>query len=66
VHLDPGQSTHLGLTIDPRSIAQVDSKGIRVILPDDYTVSLAGAQPEDAASVQTGKFTIAGRVELPK
>jgi hypothetical protein len=37
-----------------------------VILPGDYTVSLAGAQPDDAASVQTGKFTIAGRVELPK
>ena len=66
VHLDPGQSTHVGLTIDPRSIAQVDSEGTRVILPGDYTVSLAGAQPDDAASVQTGKFTVAGRVELPK
>jgi beta-glucosidase len=66
VHLDPGQSTHLSFPIDPRSIAQVDSKGNRVILPGDYTVSLAGAQPDDAASVQTGKFTIAGRVELPK
>jgi beta-glucosidase len=66
VHLGPGQSTHVGITIDPRSIAQVDSKGIHVILPGDYTVSLSGAQPNDAASVQTGKFTIAGRAELPK
>ena len=32
----------------------------------DYTISLGGAQPNDAASVQTGKFTIAGRAELPK
>jgi beta-glucosidase len=66
VHLDPGQSTHVGLPIDPRSIAQVDSKGTRVILPGDHTVSLAGAQPGDAASVQTGKFSVAGTAELPK
>jgi beta-glucosidase len=66
VHLGPGQSTHVGLTIDPRSIAQVDSKGTRMILPGDYTVSLGGAQPGDAASVQTGKFTITGKAELPK
>jgi beta-glucosidase len=66
VHLDPGQSTHVGLPIDPRSIAQVDSKGTRVILPGDYTVSVADAQPGDAASVQTGKFTVAGTAELPK
>jgi beta-glucosidase len=66
VHLNPGESTHVGLTIDPRSIAQVDSKGNRVILPGDYTVSLGGGQPNDAASVQTGRFTVAGRAELSK
>jgi beta-glucosidase len=66
VHLNPGQSTHVGLIIDPRSIAQVDSKGTRVILPGDYTVSLGGGQPNDAASVQNGRFTVAGRAELPK
>ena len=66
VHLDPGQSTHVGLVIDPRSIAQIDSRGTRVILPGDYAVSLAGAQPGDAASVQTGKFAVAGTAELPK
>ncbi len=66
VHLGPGQSIHVDLTIDPRSIAQVDSKGTRVILPGDYIVSLGGAQPGGAASVQTGKFAITGRAELPK
>jgi beta-glucosidase len=66
VHLGPGQSIHVDLTIDPRSIAQVDSKGTRVILPGDYMVSLGGAQPGGAASVQTGKFAITGRAELPK
>jgi beta-glucosidase len=66
VHLDPGQSALVGLTIDPRSISQVDSRGTRIIIPGDYTVSLAGAQPGEAASVQTGKFTVAGTAELPK
>jgi beta-glucosidase len=66
VHLGAGQSTHVGLTIDPRSIAQVDSKGTRVILPGDYPVSLGGAQPSGTAPVQMGKFTITGQAELPK
>ena len=66
IHLDAGESAHVSLTIDPRSLGQVDEKGNRVIVPGEYTVSLAGAQPQDAASVQTGKFTVSGRVELPK
>jgi beta-glucosidase len=66
VHLDPGKSTHLGLTIDPRSIAQVDSNGTRVILPGDYTVSLGSTQPGETAAIQTANFTITGKVELPK
>ncbi len=66
VHLAPGQSTRIKLTINPRSIGQVDSNGARVILPGDYTVSLGGAQPGEAASVQAGKFTITGQIELPR
>ncbi len=66
VHLAPGKSTHVGFIIDPRSIAQVDSNGTHVIVPGDYIVSLGGAQPSDAHSVQTGKFTVTGNTELPK
>ena len=66
VHLDVGQSTHVSLTIVPRSLAQVDPKGNRVILPGEYTVSLGGAQPNDTAAILTGKFIIAGKTELPK
>ena len=66
VHLEPGQSTHVGFKIDPRSIAQVDSKGMRTILPGNYTVSLGGAQSGESASVQTGTFTITGKADLPK
>lgn len=66
VHLGRGESAHVSITIDPRSLGQVDEKGNRVIVPGEYTVSLAGAQPQEAASVQTGKFQVTGRVELPK
>ncbi len=66
VHLNAGQSTHVGLTIDPRSLGQVDSKGNRVILPGEYSVSVGGTQPGDSASVQTAKFTITGTLQLPK
>jgi beta-glucosidase len=66
VHLDPGQSTHVGLTIDPRSLGQVDAKGNRIIVPGEYSVAVGGTQPGESASVQTGKFTITGTSELPK
>jgi len=66
VHLGPGESAHVSLTIDPRSLGQVDEKGNRVIVPGEYTVSLGGAQPQEAAAVQTGKFNVTGKVDLPK
>ena len=66
VHLGAGETAHVSLTIDPRSLGQVDAKGNRVVVPGEYTVSLAGAQPQDAASVQTGKFSIMGKADLPK
>jgi len=66
VHLAAGKSAHVSFTVDPRSLGQVDEKGNRVIVPGEYTVSLGGAQPQEAASAQTGKFTVKGTAELPK
>ena len=66
VHLEPGQSAHVALTIDPRSLAQVDAQGMRIILPGHYTVSLGGSQPGDSASVLTGQFTVTSQKALPK
>ncbi|MBV8629573.1 MAG: glycoside hydrolase family 3 C-terminal domain-containing protein [Silvibacterium sp.] len=65
-HLNRGQSTQVKLTIDPRSIGQINEQGTRVILPGDYTVSVGSAQPDDTTAIVTGKFTITGKVELPK
>jgi beta-glucosidase len=66
VHLDAGKSIHVSLTIDPRSLAQVDATGNRTILPGEYTISLGGSQPNDAANVLTSKFIITGEAQLPK
>jgi beta-glucosidase len=66
IHLAAGESAHVNLTLDPRSIGQVDAKGNRVVLPGEYTVSLGGAQPQETKSAQTGKFTVTGKADLPK
>jgi beta-glucosidase len=66
VHIAAGESAHVSLTIDPRALGQVDAKGNRVIVPGEYTVAIAGAQPQEATSVQTGKVKVSGKAELPK
>jgi beta-glucosidase len=66
VHLDAGQSAHVGLKVDPRSLGQVNSDGMRIIVPGKYTFSLGGAQPGEATSVQTGSFTVTGTAELAR
>ncbi len=66
VYLGAGELAHVSLRIEPRSLGQVDANVSRVIVPGEYTGSLAGAQPQDAASVQTGRFTVSGQAKLPK
>jgi beta-glucosidase len=66
VHLAAGQSTHVGFTIDPRSLGQVDAEGKRSVLPGEYTVSLGGAQPDAGVPGQTARFRVAGTAELPR
>ena len=66
IHLEPGQSAHVSLAVDPRSLGQVDAKGNRVVVPGDYVVSLGGSQPGESASIQTAKFSVTGKAELPK
>ena len=66
IHLKPGETQRVTLTVDPRSIGQVNEKGDRVVMPGEYTLYLGGSQPGDGASVQTVKFTVTGNATLPK
>jgi beta-glucosidase len=66
VHLAPGQSTHIAFTIDPRTLGQVDEKGVRMILPGTYELSLGGGQPDQTTHAQSATFKIVGNAKLPK
>jgi beta-glucosidase len=66
VHLAAHATTHVALTVDPRSLGQVDAMGNRIIVPGEYSISIGGAQPEDSAQVQTASFRVAGTKQLDK
>jgi beta-glucosidase len=66
LHLQAGQSSEAHLNLNPRTIAQVDEKGNRVILPGTYTVTVGGGQPGTSFSTQTAPFTMTGTKQLPK
>jgi beta-glucosidase len=66
IHLKAGESAHVSFSIDPRSQGKVDKEGNRVIVPGEYQLAVAGAQPQEAASAQTGKFKVEGEAKLPK
>lgn len=66
VHLEPGQSAHVSITVDPRSLGQVDRLGKRIVEPGSYAVSMGGGQPGDTPGVLDGTFTVTGTKELPE
>jgi len=66
VHLAPGESRHVRFTLDPRTLSQVDEKGLRSVTPGSYRVVVGGAQPIDTGTAQAAEFTIEGRKELPR
>ena len=64
LHLAPDETRHVTFELDPRTLSQVDDKGIRAVRPGTYTVHVGGSQPGPGSpSVQ---FNITGAQELPK
>jgi beta-glucosidase len=66
VHLAPGETKHITLTLDPRTLSQVNGKGVRAVTPGSYRIALGGAQPSETTNTQTTTFTIEGTQELPR
>jgi beta-glucosidase len=66
VHLAPHAATHVSLTVDPRSLGQVDDKGNRVIVPGEYVVTISSTQPEDSTQALTARFLVNGTKQLDK
>jgi hypothetical protein len=65
VRIDPGQTVRVELTLAPRTIAQVNDKGERVIEPGTYSVSVGGSQPGEVPGGISGTFTVTGSSTLP-
>jgi beta-glucosidase len=64
--LAPGEIKHISFTLDPRTLAQVDNKGVRAVTPGSYRITVGGAQPNETTNSQTVAFTIEGTAELPR
>ena len=65
VHLEPGATQHVTFTLDPRTLSQVDAKGVRAVAPGSYRLVLGGGQPSEAKGLSS-EFTIEGTQEMPR
>jgi len=66
INIPAGQSREVTISIDPRTLSSVDDQGNRAILPGKYTLTLGGAQPQEAQSKSEAAFTVTGTHPLPK
>jgi len=64
LHLLPGESKELRLTVDPRQLSIVDAAGRRSIEPGNYTLYVGESQP--AAGARGLNFAVTGTKELPE
>ncbi len=66
VHIKPGETAHVEIPVDPRTLGQVDDQGERVIVPGTYAVTIGGAQPAEFAGAVTTSFSVIGSQTLPR
>ena len=68
LHLNAGETKHVTFHLDPRTLSQVDDKGVRAVRPGRYRVSIGGSQPggDAAQAVRSMEFTLAGTQQLPR
>ena len=66
VHLDPGETRTVTLTIAPRSISSVDDTGKRSLLAGSYHLTIGSAQPGQTKAISAADFVIQTSVDLPK
>ena len=69
VTLAPGETKHLVFQLDPRTLSQVDDKGVRAVTAGDYSISVGGSQPtaeQSKTANVAATFAIQGTQELPR
>jgi beta-glucosidase len=65
IHLAAGETRHVTFTLDPRTLSQVDAKGVRAVTPGSYKLAIGGGQPTEAKDI-TAEFSIEGSQEIPR
>jgi beta-glucosidase len=55
--LQPGETKHVVIKLDPAQLSEVDPSGITAMQPGSYTIFLGGGQPDQGAGVE-GQFAI--------
>jgi beta-glucosidase len=49
INLDPGESREVSFRIDPYDLSMINKKGIRVVEPGEFSISVGGKQPGSKA-----------------
>jgi beta-glucosidase len=67
-HLSPGEIKHVIFHLDPRTLSQVDDKGVRAVTAGQYRIYVGGSQPtgDAAETVRMESFTVAGTEQLAR
>ncbi len=65
VHLAPGGSQHVTLTLKDRDLSMVNQAGYHIVASGSYRLSLGGGQPLPGANVLQSQFMITGERSLP-
>ncbi len=67
LHLNPGETKHVSFKLDPRTLSQVDEKGVRAVIAGEYKLSVGGSQPDGdlGPATMSTTFTISGGQQLP-
>jgi beta-glucosidase len=66
VHIEPGQSRHVQLTLQPRDLSYVNESGDRLVGEGDYVITVGGGQPNTKASHADAHLSIRGEQKLPE
>ncbi len=66
VHLDPGASQRVRFELKPRDLSMVTEAGEPIVAEGEYTVTVAGGQPNAGAPGVTGTFDVKGTMTLPE
>jgi beta-glucosidase len=66
IHVDPGATQHVRLSLDPRDLSFVNLDGDRLVAAGTYTISVGGGQPGTGTPSVEAQLSIRGEQKLPE